>query len=165
MNTKHHHQTKQLLKYVAQPSKVCSNRLKSNFKAFLEAAAKIMINLNHSWRLHLRNIGQHCADQSLDNTNPSMLTSTTDKINWTALYVSVRAGLMSLMTSHPGAKRLSSIQTGLMVSLSHWLEWKAVKWLCPGVNAVVIGVGTHVLLVLMENLPHRPLWVKMLSKS
>lgn len=67
---------------------------------------------------------------------------------------------MSLMTSHPGAKRLSSIQTGLMVSLSHWPEWKAVKWLCPGVNAVVIGVGTHVLLVLMENLPRRPLRVK-----
>lgn len=37
-------------------------------------------------------------------------------------------GLISLMTSHPGAKRLSSIQTGLMVSLSHWLQWKAVKW-------------------------------------
>lgn len=72
---------------------------------------------------------------------------------------------MSLMTSHPGAKRLSSIQTGLMVSLSHWLEWKAVKWLCPGVNTVVIGVGTHVLLVLMENLPHRPLRVKILSSK
>lgn len=45
-----------------------------------------------------------------------------DKINWTALYVSVRTGLMSLMTSHPGAKRLGSIQAGLMVSLSRRLE-------------------------------------------
>lgn len=57
------------------------------------------------------------------------------------------------MTSHPSAKRLSSIQIGLVASLSHWLEWRAVKWLYTDVSAVVIGVGTHVFLVLMEDLP------------
>lgn len=59
-------------------------------------------------------------------------------------HVCVKLGLMSLMTSHPGAKRLSSIQTGLMVSLSYGLEWRAVKRLCAGVTAADTGVGTHV---------------------
>lgn len=40
-----------------------------------------------------------------------------------------QTGTVSLMTSHTSAKRLSSIQTGLMVSLSYWLEWRAIKWL------------------------------------
>lgn len=48
------------------------------------------------------------------------------------------------MTSHPGAKRLDSIQTGLMVTLSHRLELRAVKGLYTDVNSVVIGVGTLV---------------------
>lgn len=61
---------------------------------------------------------------------------------------------MSLVTLHPGAKRRSSIQTGLVVSVSHWLEWWAVKRLSTGIKLVVIGVGTPALLVRIENLPH-----------
>lgn len=61
----------------------------------------------------------------------------------------------ALMTSHPGAKRLGSIQTGLMVSLSYWLELRAVKGLHTDVTGVVIGVGTLVFPpVQIENLLH-----------
>lgn len=62
---------------------------------------------------------------------------------------------MSLMTSHPGANRLDSIQTGLMVTLSHWLELRAVKGPYTDVNSVVIGVGTLVFSPMqIENLLH-----------
>lgn len=62
---------------------------------------------------------------------------------------------MSLVTLHPGAKRHSSIQTGLVVSASHWLQRRPVKKrLSTGVKAVVLGVGTPALLELTENLTH-----------
>lgn len=61
---------------------------------------------------------------------------------------------MSLLTSILVLRDWSAVQTGLVASLSYWLEWRAVKRLYTGVNAVVTGVGTHVFLVLIENLPH-----------
>lgn len=81
------------------------------------------------------------------------------------LTYTLKLGRVWLTTLHPGAKRLSSIQTGLVASLSHWLEWRAVKWLYTGVNAVVTGVGTRVFFVLIDNLPHLLLWASNIRKG